>query len=306
MKVRLCAPGFANASLQDYNDRAAAVCFGPSLRAAKIALDPRRKCWDNRRSPRASLGETRLILYNCAVRGTFIMTNAAQPVARRGLCLILSSPSGAGKTTLARLLLSRDKALRNSISVTTRAPRAGEKNGADYFFVSRARFEKMRSQGELLEWAEVFGNLYGTPAEPVKAALADGVDILFDVDWQGAASIAELLPNDTVRVFILPPSAEELARRIHARASDSAREIETRLKGAAVEITHWTDYDYVLVNRDVDDCFAALKTILAAERLRRFRQVGLFDFVPTLTSAPGLGAVAAPGDAARDAQNHKR
>ncbi len=215
-----------------------------------------------------------------------IVNNAGQSLSRRGLCLILSSPSGAGKTTLARLLISSDEALSNSVSVTTREPRPREKEGVDYYFVSRRKFEDLKTNNSLLEWAEVFGNLYGTPAEPVKAALAEGRDIVFDVDWQGAASIASLLPNDTVRVFILPPSAEELARRIHARASDPAHQIETRLKAAAVEIGHWTEYDYVLVNRDIDECLAALKAILAAERLKRHRQEGLVEFVPTLTSAP--------------------
>ena len=234
------------------------------------------------------------------------MGKADQSLHRRGLCLILSSPSGAGKTTLARLLLSSDETLRNSVSVTTREPRPLEKEGVDYHFVSREKFEDLRSSGNLLEWAEVFGNLYGTPAEPVKAALTEGRDIIFDVDWQGAASISALLPNDIVRVFILPPSSEELARRIHARASDSARQIETRLKAAAVEIDHWTEYDYVLVNRDVDECLAALKSILTAERLRRHRQVGLADFVPALTSAAQLGGVSAPEDTEPDAQNRKR
>jgi guanylate kinase len=234
------------------------------------------------------------------------VSNAGQSLPRRGLCLILSSPSGAGKTTLARLLLSSDDALRNSISVTTREPRPQEKEGVDYYFVSRKQFEDLKTSGNLLEWAEVFGNLYGTPAEPVKAALAEGRDILFDVDWQGAASIAALLPNDVVRVFILPPSAEELARRIHARASDSAHQIETRLEGAAVEIGHWTEYDYVLVNRDIDECLAALKAILTAERLRRHRQVGLMDFVPALTSSARSQAVSGLAEAAPDAKNPER
>ena len=234
------------------------------------------------------------------------MSNAGQSLSRRGLCLILSSPSGAGKTTLARLLQSSDDALRNSISVTTREPRPREKEGVDYSFVSRKQFEDLKTSGNLLEWAEVFGNLYGTPAAPVKAALAEGRDILFDVNWQGAASIAALLPKDVVRVFILPPSAEELARRIHARASESARQIETRLKGAAVEIGHWTEYDYVLVNRNIDECLAALKAILTAERLRRHRQVGLMDFVPALTSAARSRAVSGLAEAAPDAENLKR
>jgi guanylate kinase len=234
------------------------------------------------------------------------VSNAGQSLSRRGLCLILSSPSGAGKTTLARLLLASDDALRSSISVTTREPRPREKDGVDYCFVSRKQFEDLKTSGELLEWAEVFGNLYGTPAEPAKAALLEGRDILFDVDWQGAASIAALLPKDVVRVFILPPSAEELARRIHSRASESARQIETRLKGAAVEIDHWTDYDYVLVNRNIDECLAALKAILTAERLRRHRQVGLTDFVPALTSAARSRSVSGLADAAPDAENRKR
>jgi guanylate kinase len=207
---------------------------------------------------------------------------------------------------LARLLLASDDALRSSISVTTREPRPREKEGVDYSFVSRKQFEELKTSGDLLEWAEVFGNLYGTPAGPVKTALAEGRDILFDVDWQGAASIAALLPNDVVRVFILPPSAEELARRIHARASESARQIETRLKGAAVEIDHWTEYDYVLVNRNIDECLAALKAILTAERLRRHRQVGLMDFVPALTSAARSRAASDLAEAAPDAENPKR
>jgi guanylate kinase len=234
------------------------------------------------------------------------VSNADQSLSRRGLCLILSSPSGAGKTTLARLLLAGDDALRSSISVTTREPRPREKEGVDYSFVSRKQFQELKTNGDLLEWAEVFGNLYGTPAGPVKTALAEGRDILFDVDWQGAASIAALLPKDVVRVFILPPSAEELARRIHARASESARQIETRLKGAAVEIDHWTEYDYVLVNRNIDECLAALKAILKAERLRRHRQVGLMDFVLALTSAARSRGAADLAEAAPDAENPKR
>jgi guanylate kinase len=202
--------------------------------------------------------------------------------SRRGLCLILSSPSGAGKTTLARALLASDAGLISSVSVTTRPPRAGEVEGESYFFVSVERFEAMRGGGELLESAQVFGNFYGTPAQPVKDALAQGKDIIFDVDWQGAASISSILPEDTVRVFILPPSAEELARRIHTRGTDAQEVIENRLRAAAQEISHWNEYDYVLVNRDVEESLSALKAILQAERLRRSRQHGLVGFVAGL------------------------
>ena len=238
------------------------------------------------------------------------MSNARQSAEkqgqRRGLCLILSSPSGAGKTTLARLLLESDPALRLSVSVTTRQPRANEKEGADYYFVSPRQFDALQSNGKLLEWAEVFGNRYGTPADPVKAALAEGQDLLFDVDVQGAASIAALLPHDAVRVFILPPSAGELARRIYGRASDSTGQIETRLKRAAAEIAHWGEYDYVLVNSSVDECFASLQAILAAERLRRHRQIGLADFVAALIPDLNFGAVSTLGDSEPDAENPER
>ncbi len=211
--------------------------------------------------------------------------SAAFSPSRRGLCLILSSPSGAGKTTLAGGLLASDAGLKSSVSVTTRPPRAGEVDGEHYFFVSRERFEAMRVGGELLESAEVFGNFYGTPAQPVKEALAQGRDIVFDVDWQGAASIASILPEDTVRVFILPPSADELARRIYTRGTDAKQVIENRLKAAAREISHWNEYDYVLVNRDIEESLAVLKAIVQAERYRRHRQHGLPDFVSALTSA---------------------
>jgi guanylate kinase len=219
------------------------------------------------------------------------VSGASSSPLRRGICLILSSPSGAGKTTLARRLLASDDLLRHSVSVTTRRPRPKEKEGVDYFFVSRARFKTLRDQGELLEWAEVFGNLYGTPVKPVMRALAEGKDVIFDVDWQGAASIAKFLPDDTARVFILPPSAEELSRRIYSRASDPKDVIEDRLRAAAIEISHWPDYDYVLVNHDIEESLAALKSILQAERLKRHRQLALIDFVSTLTS----GAEASEG-----------
>jgi guanylate kinase len=212
------------------------------------------------------------------------MPDAPNSSFRRGLCLILSSPSGAGKTTLARLLLTEDPQLVHSISVTTRGPRPQEADGIDYHFVSPSRFEALREEGALLEWAEVFGNLYGTPAEPVQKRLTEGRDVVFDVDWQGAASIASSLPGDTVRVFILPPSAEELARRIYARASDTKAVIEARLRAAAVEISHWAEYDYVLINRDIGESLAVLRVILQAERLKRLRQSGLAGFVSTLIS----------------------
>ncbi|MGO9475524.1 MAG: guanylate kinase [Rhodomicrobium sp.] len=207
------------------------------------------------------------------------MSDANFLPARRGVCLVLSSPSGGGKTTLARLLLKAEPFLAHSVSATTRPPRQQEADGVDYFFVSRDRFEAMRGAGELLESAEVFGNLYGTPAQPVRLALAEGKDILFDIDWQGAAAIASLLPDDTVRVFILPPSVEELSRRIHGRGTDDKHVIEGRLKAAANEISHWAEYDYVVVNRDIEESLNALQSILAAERHKRHRQHGLVELV---------------------------
>ncbi len=212
------------------------------------------------------------------------MTDSSVLASRRGVCLILSSPSGAGKTTLARLLLESDAKLIQSISVTTRPPRPQEQDGVDYIFVTRERFEVLRERGELLEWAEVFGNLYGTPAEPVRKSLASGRDMIFDLDWQGAAAIAALLPHDTVRVFILPPSAEELSRRIYARGADTVDVIEARLRAAAIEISHWGEYDYVLVNSDIGESLLVLKAILTAERYKRHRQHGLAEFVPALIS----------------------
>ncbi len=224
------------------------------------------------------------------------MNDVSRLPSRRGLCLILSSPSGAGKTTLARLLLASDSKLAHSISVTTREPRPQEEDGVDYFFVSPDRFERLREGGELLEWAEVFGNLYGTPAQPVRQVLAEGSDIVFDVDWQGAASIAALLPGDTVRVFILPPSAEELSRRIYARGADAQNVIEGRLKAAAIEISHWDEYDYVIVNLDIQESLSLLQAILQVERLKRRRQRGLAAFVSQLISGTPHAAVPASPD----------
>lgn len=216
------------------------------------------------------------------------MNGVPHSPSRRGVCLILSSPSGAGKTTLARGLLASEAELTNSVSVTTRPRRPGEENGVDYYFVSLEQFKNMREHGELLEWAQVFGNFYGTPAQPVREALAKGRDVIFDVDWQGAASIARILHGDTVRVFILPPSAAELARRIHGRATDAKQVIEGRLKAAAAEVSHWSEYDYVLVNANINETLSALRAILHAERHKRHRQLGVAEFVSKLTSGEVL------------------
>jgi guanylate kinase len=203
-------------------------------------------------------------------------------ITRRGLMLVLSSPSGAGKTTLSRLLLRSDRTVELSISVTTRPRRRGEINGRDYHFIDQARFDDMVARGELLEWAEVFGNLYGTPRAPVIKALQAGRDVLFDVDWQGTLQLREKAPADVVSVFILPPTAKELERRLKRRAQDSKTVIESRMAKASDEMSHWAEYDYVIVNRDKRKAFAELRAILAAERLKLKRQVGLSDFVRRL------------------------
>ncbi len=198
---------------------------------------------------------------------------------RRGLLLVLSSPSGAGKTTLSRRLLEADAAISMSVSVTTRKARPGEVDGKDYLFVDEARFAQMRDGGELLEWARVFGNSYGTPRAPVEAAIRSGRDVLFDIDWQGAQQLAESMKNDLVRVFILPPSGEALEARLKGRAQDPPEVVAARMAEASSEISHWPEYDYVLINDDVDTCLASLRAVLAAERLRRDRQLGLTAFV---------------------------
>ena len=203
-------------------------------------------------------------------------------IARRGLMLVLSSPSGAGKTTLSRLLLGADRNVDLSISVTTRPKRRGEINGRDYHFIDRARFDDMVAGGELLEWAEVFEHRYGTPRQPVIKALHAGRDVLFDIDWQGTQQLREKARTDLVSVFVLPPTTKELERRLKQRAQDSKSVIGSRMAKAAGEMSHWPEYDYVIVNRDKRQAFAELRAILAAERLKRERQIGLSDFVRRL------------------------
>ena len=207
-------------------------------------------------------------------------TNAG--VARRGVMLALSSPSGAGKTTLSRKLLETDPTLELSVSVTTRPKREGEIEGRDYRFIDRLRFDHMVRGGELLEWAEVFDNCYGTPRAPVLSALADGRDVLFDIDWQGTQQLREKARSDLVSVFVLPPSVAELERRLKTRAADSDEVIHRRMAKAHDEMSHWAEYDYVVINRSLDRAFADVRAILAAERLRRERQTGLSGFVRAL------------------------
>ncbi len=202
---------------------------------------------------------------------------------RRGLLLILSSPSGAGKSTLARRLMEWDPSLRFSVSATTRAPRSGETDGREYYFRSRADFETMVQDGQMLEHAEVFGNFYGSPSAPVEAAMLEGRDTLFDIDWQGGQQIRNsALGRDAVSVFVLPPSIAELERRLRARAQDSDGVIAGRMEKSRDEISHWAEYDYVLINTDIDAAFLELKTILQAERMRRDRQPALSEFVRSL------------------------
>lgn len=197
--------------------------------------------------------------------------------ARRGVLLILSSPSGAGKSTLTRALLDTDKEITLSISATTRPKRASEADGVHYHFIRQREFEAMRDEGELLEWAEVHGNFYGTPRAPVEAALNEGRDVLFDIDWQGAQQICGAMRSDVATVFVLPPSATELRSRLERRAEDSVEVIDRRLRNAAVEINHVGEYDYVVVNADFEDCLNRVRAILQAERIRRVRQPRLME-----------------------------
>ena len=208
--------------------------------------------------------------------------NKRNTVARRGLMFVLSSPSGAGKTTLSRMLLRSDRRVVLSVSVTTRPQRRGEKNGRDYHFIDRARFDAMVEKGELMEWAEVFGYHYGTPRRPVERALRAGRDVLFDIDWQGTQQLREKGRADLVSVFVLPPSIPDLEARLRSRAQDSEDVIHARMSKAADEMSHWLEYDYVVINRDVPHAFDDVCAILSAERLKRERQVGLSRFVRSL------------------------
>jgi guanylate kinase len=201
---------------------------------------------------------------------------------RRGLLIVLSSPSGAGKTTISRMLLDADGEITMSISATTRPKRPGEIDDVDYHFVDDAGFDRMIEAGEFVEWAHVFGYRYGTPKAPVKQALRDGRDILFDIDWQGARQLEPDFGEHLVTIFLLPPSMDELERRLRSRGTDSEEIIGDRMRRAADEIGHWAEYEYVLVNSETDDCIGQVKAIVAAERLKKARQTGLHPFVQKL------------------------
>ncbi|UUP19046.1 guanylate kinase [Nitratireductor thuwali] len=203
-------------------------------------------------------------------------------IRRRGVMLVLSSPSGAGKSTIARSLLENDHSFEISVSVTTRPRRASEIQGVHYHFKTQREFELLRDNDDLLEWAEVHGNYYGTPRRPVEEAIAEGRDMLFDIDWQGAEQLRERMRGDIVSIFILPPSMKELLSRLTRRAEDTVETIQTRLQNARFEIEKWRDYDYVVINEDLDRAFESVRAIVQAERLRRDRRPGLFDFVADL------------------------
>jgi guanylate kinase len=205
-------------------------------------------------------------------------------ILRRGFLLVMSSPSGAGKTTLSRKLLAADANITMSVSVTTRPKRPGEEEGHDYHFITKVQFAQMVQRGELLEWATVFGNMYGTPKAPVEKALASGRDVLFDIDWQGTQQLAQAMEDDVVRIFILPPDAETLQDRLISRQQDSALVIAKRMAKAPDEISHWAEYEYVIVNSEIEKAFTEVCAVLQAERLKRKRQVGLTNFVRELTA----------------------
>jgi guanylate kinase len=224
-----------------------------------------------------------------APTGSVVTTGRAPPskheageIKRRGLMLVLSSPSGAGKTTISRRLLERDGNLSMSVSVTTRPRRPGEVNGSDYYFIDPTEFDRLVGEGSLLEYAKVFGNHYGTPRGAVEAALSEGRDVLFDIDWQGTQQLEERARADLVSVFVLPPSTRELERRLKSRAQDSADEVARRMAKAADEMSHWAEYDYIIVNHDIESSTRRVQAILEAERMRRDRQVGLSEFVKAL------------------------
>jgi guanylate kinase len=205
-----------------------------------------------------------------------------ESISRRGLMLVLSSPSGAGKSTIARNLLETDSSLELSVSVTTRARRGSEIDGVHYHFISVQEFERLRGSEALLEWAEVHGNFYGTPREPAEKAMAEGRDMLFDIDWQGAKQLKEKMLADVVPIFILPPSMSQLKARLMRRAEDAEAVIAKRLKNARVELEHWREYDFIVINEDLDSAFAQVRAIVTSERLRRDRRPGLFQFVSKL------------------------
>ncbi|MCZ7892022.1 guanylate kinase [Agrobacterium salinitolerans] len=210
------------------------------------------------------------------------VNNSPVTIARRGLMLVISSPSGAGKSTIARNLLDKDKNIGLSVSVTTRPRRQSEIDGIHYHFISKRDFERLRDSDALLEWAEVHGNFYGTPREPVEESMAAGRDMLFDIDWQGAEQLQDKMKADVVSIFILPPTMTELQSRLHRRAEDTEEVIKTRLLNSRAEIEHWRDYDYVILNDDLQAAFEAVEAIVKAERVRRDRRHGMFDFVRAL------------------------
>jgi guanylate kinase len=207
---------------------------------------------------------------------------SAPEIARRGILLVLSSPSGAGKTTITRALVQRDANVKISVSVTTRSKRAGEVDGQHYHFISRAEFDEMVAKGELLEHAVVFGNCYGTPRAPVEAVLGAGGDIVSDIDWQGTQQLKSTVRGDLVSVFILPPSMAALEQRLRTRAQDSEEVVQARMAKSTDEMSHWPEYDYIIVNRDLEESVRRVQAILAAERVRNDRQIGLADFVNRL------------------------
>jgi guanylate kinase len=212
-----------------------------------------------------------------------MVSASSDTLHRRGLMFILSSPSGTGKTTIARRLLDEDAKIRLSVSATTRAPRPGEIDGQDYHFVSGDEFDRMVAESAFYEWAHVFGNRYGTPKSHIRTGLKQGQDYLFDIDWQGTQQLYQQDAQDVVRVFLLPPSIDELRRRLTGRGTDAPEVIAARMERARAEISHWDGYDYVVINDDIDACFAKVRGILDSERLKRKRQTGLIGFVRELT-----------------------